>query len=175
MRILGLDVSSSAIGWAILDYNPTALVSPLKLVDCNFIKPPKKGSIFERLEQVEKDIDKVLTKYKPDKIGIEDIAKFFPNKSTATTIITLAIFNRTVGLYCHKSGYTPELYNVMSIRHGIKPTKVLPKKEEIPELMATLLGIKFPYQYNKKQKLLKENNDVADAIAVAYFMWMKKK
>ena len=170
MRVCGLDISSSAVGWCVLDCNGTNMV----LIDCGFIKPSKVGSIFDRLESVEKQVGTILDKYRPDQVGIEDIAKFFPGKSSATTIITLALFNRTIGLSAHKKGYVVKLHNVMAIRHGIKLTKELPKKEAIPELVAGILGIKFPYKLNKKSLPVKENNDTADAIAVAIYHWKKE-
>jgi hypothetical protein len=91
-------------------------------------------------------------------------------KSTAKTIITLTTFNRMVCLaaydYLQKS---PELFSVMTIRHGLKLNKTLPKKEEMPELVAQHLGITFPYQLNKKGKVKEENFDMADGMAVALY------
>ncbi|MCP6726354.1 hypothetical protein NL526_30315, partial [Klebsiella pneumoniae] len=77
--------------------------------------------------------------------AIEDLIKFM-TKSTATTVVVLTTFNRMVCLlaydYLKKQ---PELFNVMSIRHALKLNKILPKKEEMPELVAKHLEIKFPY------------------------------
>jgi hypothetical protein len=61
----------------------------------------------------------------------------------------------------------------MTIRHGLKINKLLPKKEEIPELVAKHLGITFPYQLNKKGKIKIENYDMADGIAVALYYSFK--
>ena len=55
----------------------------------------------------------------------------------------------------------------MSIRHKIKKDKKIPKKEEVPERVAQILGIDFPYKLNKLKNIAKENEDMADAIAVA--------
>jgi hypothetical protein len=57
----------------------------------------------------------------------------------------------------------------MSIRHGLKLNKIFPKKEEMPELVEHHLGIKFPYEKNKKGNFKVENFDRADAIAVALY------
>ena len=64
---------------------------------------------------------------------------------------------------------SPELFNIMSIRHGLKLSKILPKKEEMPELIAHHLNIKFPYIYNKKGKIAVESYDMADGVAVALY------
>ena len=171
MRILGLDISSSCIGYSILDYNEKD--NSVNLIDCNYIIPPKKGTIFERLNQTRDNIKEILNIYKPNKIVIEDIAKFMAGASTAKTIITLAVFNRVIGLTCYEYlGESPELFNVMKIRHGIKFGKQLPKKEEIPDIVGKHLGIKFPYTYKifrGKTQIRKESYDMADSLAVAYY------
>jgi len=169
--VVGFDVSSSAIGWCALVKDQS---SP-KLLDCGYFKPTKKGSIFDRLHDAETKALAIMNRFKPDVIGIEDIIKYFPHKSSANTIVTLAVFNRTIGLAATRSGYPVQLYNVMAIRHGLKQSKVLPKKEDMPELVSKLLNIQFPYRLNKKKKPVDENLDMADGIAVALFTFKKNQ
>lgn len=170
MIILGLDISSSAIGCAVLDCQ-SGQIPILKY--SSFIVPRKKGTIFERLLSIEADIKDLLTTYKPDLVGIEDIAKYFPGKSSANTILTLGIFNRTIGLQCVRDGFRVELYNVLAIRHGIKLTKKLPSKEEMPNVVSTILSIPFPWimstKGKNKGKPVPQNLDMSDAICVALF------
>ena len=64
--------------------------------------------------------------------------------------------------------------NVLKIRRTLNEKKGLPSKEEMPELVAKILDIDFPYIKNKKDKLIVENFDVADGIAVA-LAWAKLK
>jgi len=94
-------------------------------------------------------------------------------KSTAKTITTLTSFNRMICLlaydYLNKQ---PELFNVMSIRHGLKFYKELPTKEQMPEVVAKHLNIKFPYQYNKKGAIREESRDMADGACVALYYAM---
>jgi len=98
---------------------------------------------------------------------------FMKGASGAKTIIPLAVFNRMVGLACFDYlKQPPFLYNVMTIRHGIKISKKPPQKEEIPALAEKILGITFPYKYkiNKKTKIEEiatESYDMGDAFAVA--------
>lgn len=66
-------------------------------------------------------------------------------------------------------GRAPEFYNVMTIRHGLKLTKDLPKKEDMPTLVAQHLGITFPYEYNKLGNVKVESMDKADGMAVALY------
>lgn len=165
-KVLGLDASSTTIGWCVLDVDG----NNIKFIKCGYIKPTKKGSIVERLVKTRDEVKSLIDTVKPDVIGIEDIIQFMQGKSTAKTIITLTAFNRMICLlaydYLSKS---PELFNVMSIRHGLKTDSDLPKKEDMPELVSKHLEITFPYQYNKKENLKEENYDMADGCAVALY------
>jgi|SRR5579859_1021177 len=167
MRVLGIDVSSSAIGYCVLEIDE---LNNIHFVSMSFLKPLKKGSIIERIVDTRNKINHLLEEIKPDVIGIENIIQFMKGKSTAKTIIMLTTFNRMVCLaaydYLQKA---PELFNVMSIRHGLKLSKELPKKEEMPEIISQHLKIAFPYIYNKKKKHKIENYDMADGAAVALY------
>jgi len=164
---MGFDISSTCIGWAVLEINEKD-ENKIKYKDSGVIFPAKDKEILDKLFISRNEINILLKKYKPDDIAIEDIIKFMKGKSSANTITTLTAFNRMVGLcsfdYLSKS---PTLYNVLSIRHGIKLTKKLPDKTEIPEVVAKLLNIKYDYKIGKKGKVLDENFDRADALAVA--------
>lgn len=167
MRILGLDISSTTIGYCILDVDKD---SNIKFILCNYIKPIKDENIIERLANTRDKIKEIIDKHKPTHIGIENIVEFMKNQSQSKTIITLSVFNRMIGLLAYDFlGHSPSLFNVLTIRHGIKLSKALPKKEEIPELVAKILNIKFPYIYKKNGKPMVENEDMADSIAVALY------
>jgi Holliday junction resolvasome RuvABC endonuclease subunit len=167
-RILGFDVSSTCIGYCLLEWDD--VTNSIKFVDMNNHKPIKKGNMVERLYHTRGVIQKIIANYNPDYIGIEDIIQFMKNKSRAITVITLAVFNRMVGLAAHDHlGHSPEFFNVMQIRHGLKIDKELPKKEDMPELVAKHLGITFPYVYKKSGALAEESGDMADGVAVALY------
>lgn len=165
--VLGFDVSSSCIGYCVLEIDQES--GDIKFISCNYLSPIKKGSILERLVDTRDKIKKIIEEVKPDYIGIEDLIKFMP-KSTATTVVVLTTFNRMIGLlsYDYMKKY-PELLNVMSIRHGLKFNKVLPKKEDMPELVAQHLKINFPYKCDKGGKVKVESFDMADGVAVALY------
>lgn len=126
--------------------------------------------MIETLFHVKNYIAQLINTHNPDHIALEEFIPFMKGKSTAATTISLGILNRTVGVAIFEvTGKLPELLHVMQIRHLLKK-KVLPKKEDIPELVADHLGIPFPYYCKPSKKgpvQLKENGDVADAIAVA--------
>lgn len=170
MRIMSFDVSSSTVGWAV--FNVTQ--DTIKLYKCGYFKPLKKGNIFEKLTDLKLKILDLLKKYQPSEVAIEDIAKFMPKVSSAQTIIILALWNRAVGLTVFDYlGKPPELYSVMSIRHGLKKTKKLPKKEEIPTIVENILLIKLEPEFTKTGKIKPELYDQADAIACGLYHYFK--
>lgn len=174
---MGIDVSSTTIGYSVLEIDDN---NKIHFVECNYIKPNKDGSIIERLAETRNIVQDIIDQAKPDYIAIEDIVQFMQGHSTAKTIIMLTAFNRMIGLtaydYLRKS---PELFSVMTIRHGLKLNKELPKKEDIPDLVAEHLGIIFPWlktpgKTTKKGKKIEskirvESYDMADGIAVALY------
>lgn len=165
-RILGIDCSSTTIGFCILDIDGYGI----NFVHAGYVKPSKKGHIIERIAQTRQQVKTIIDQYKPDYVGIEEIVQFMAGASTAKTIIMLTTFNRMIGLTVYDCLQSlPEMFNVMTIRHGLKINKIFPKKEEIPELVASHLGIIFPYEYNKKGKIKTESFDIADGIAVALY------
>jgi Holliday junction resolvasome RuvABC endonuclease subunit len=182
--ILGLDASSTTIGISIIKVDdplkidwtnlPLGLkVEGLELVHSEYYKPPKKGNIFVRLQAVRNFIQQLAKKWNPDIVVLEEILLYMPNKSTAKTISTLAILNRTVGLaILDQLERPPELLSVNKIRHATKLGKKQTQKEDVPELVAGILGIEFPWEFNRKDKPKVENYDRADGINVA-LAWIK--
>lgn len=165
-RILGFDISTATIGFGVVDIEEGVI----KYVDSGYFKPPKKGDIFTKLQTVQQNIISILDKYSADEIAIEDILLFMKNKSQAKTIVALSIFNRTVGLtILNKTNKSPNLYNVMSIRHGLKLSKELPKKHDMPYVLETHLNIKFPFSYDKKNLIKEESYDQCDGLCVATY------
>lgn len=166
--ILGFDVSSTTIGYCVLELDEAT--NDIKFIKADYLKPIKKGTIIERIVDTRDKIQKIIKDSHPHYIGIEDIIQFMAGKSTAQTIIMLTTFNRMIGLtaFDYLNG-PPQLFNVMTIRHGLKTDKILPKKEDMPALVSKHLGITFPYEYNKKGKIKVENFDKADGMAVALY------
>lgn len=173
--VIGFDISSKTIGWCALKID--TLHKSIIHLESGFIKPPKTEFILSDLVDTRSKILDIINKYKPNYIGVEDLIKFMP-KSTATTVVVLTSFNRMVCMtaYDYLKDF-PALFNVMTIRHGLKLSKKLPKKEEMPELVSKHLGITFPYVYiskgKNKGKIKEESYDIADGTAVALFYAIK--
>lgn len=169
-RVLGIDCSSTTIGYCILDIIDGYAVEFVKM---GYLKPIKDGDIVERIADTRDKMQVIIEDAKPDHIAVEQIVSFMAGKSTAQTIIMLTTFNRMVCLLAYDYlGKVPTLHSVMSIRHGIKLSKELPAKETIPELTAQRLSIIFPWEFNKKGNPKPENYDKADGTAVALYAAM---
>ena len=167
-KVLGLDISSTTIGWCILEIDEQT--NNINFINASYLKPLKNGDSIERIVDTRNKIKDIIDKYKPDYIGIEDIIKFMKGKSSAQTIIMLTTYNRMTCLVVYDYlSRSPELFSVMAIRHGLKINKIFPKKEDMPELVAKHLAISFPYQLNKKNKIKVESYDMADGISVALY------
>ena len=166
--ILGFDASSTTIGYCVLSWDEST--NKISFVKAGYIKPIKKGTIIERIVDTRNQVQKVIVDAQPDYISIEEIIQFMKGKSTAKTIIMLTTFNRMICLTAYDYlGKVPTLYSVMTIRHGLKTGKDLPKKEDMPALVAQHLGITFPYEYNKLGNIKVESYDKADGVAVALY------
>jgi len=163
MRILSVDVSTTTIGYAIFDNG--------KLIHCDYYKPNKKNGKFAMLDKTIEWFNKLLKKYKPDEVVVEDIIKHMMGKSRADTVIILSVINRIIGLTWYKfSGKEPHLLNINKIRSVLKIDGRL-KKEDVPMAIEHHLGVEFPWvtRYIKKtgeHKICTESYDVADGIAV---------
>lgn len=164
-KLLSFDISSSNIGWSILEYDK--LTNKITLNEYGVIKPDKKSnSIVERLYKTKKEILNLFNRLKPDHIAIEEIVQFMQNRSSAKTILTLTSFNRMVGLasmeYLNKC---PTFISVMTVRSQIKFDKKI-SKEEVPDIVAKRLNIGFPWYMKKTGAVDPKSYDLADAIAV---------
>jgi Holliday junction resolvasome RuvABC endonuclease subunit len=174
MRILSLDISTSTIGLAILDYCD----GYINLIHSDYFKPPKTGSIFSRLSASKQYIKTNLDKYEAEEVAIEDYACFMKGKSSAITIISLAILNRTLGLFTFEHmNKEPILYNVNTVRSVLRnyigKDIIIDRiaKDQIPNVIEKILNINFPWRMkenkrNKQKSIAEESYDCADAIAV---------
>jgi Holliday junction resolvasome RuvABC endonuclease subunit len=165
--ILGFDVSSTTIGWCVLELDEST--NKITFIKAGTLKPTKKGTMVERIVDTRSKVETIIKDNKPDDIAIEELIKFMP-KSTATTVVVLSVFNMMTCVAAHDYlSKVPNIYNVLSIRHGLKISKDCPKKEDMPELVANHLEITFPYEYNKKGMIKEESLDKADGVAAALY------
>lgn len=180
MRILGLDVSTTTIGRAIIDFNDKGKA---KIIHLDYFKPlkqtleDKEKDYLYMISDAKADINALINKYEPDHVAVEDYIRFMKGGSGAATIIPLATLNRTICLSVFENYPDLPLHicNVISIRTRIKKASNLtdlPKKEDLPDLLEKLLKIKIPKptkQTRKGEKVMEEHYDMTDAVAVAFY------
>ena len=109
---LGLDISTSNVGWCLLDKKTG------NFVDAGALVLSSKKDIFEKSNIVRKTLKDLNKRYQISKVGIEEnLQAFRPGFSSAKTIVTLARFNGIVTLLAfEETGVRPEFINVNSAR-----------------------------------------------------------
>lgn len=164
--VLGLDCSSSTIGWGLI-------TSELRLAAYGHIKPlNNKYPIVERLSDTYNRISALCVELKPTYVAIEDIFMYMKGKSQAKTIVVLASFNRIAALAAYHNSQNVYFYSVHEIRKSIKDlalkSKKIISKDEMPNIITEKLDHGFSFLKNKLGNVAKETYDEADGIAVAW-------
>ena len=122
--ILGLDISTSCIGYSLFDENG-------KLIELNCVKFRDKLTNFEKLEEFKK-ATAYLKQFPITFIAIEEPLKKFMGKfSSASTIALLNFFNGMISSYLYSEfGIEPMYFNVNTARKlAFPPPPKLSKKE----------------------------------------------
>ena len=170
--VLGLDCSSSTVGWGIVDEH-------LNLITYGHFKPlDSKHTEIERLDDVYCSINEICNLFKPNNIAIEDILLFMKGKSKARTTTLLSAINRVAALSTyHYIKKDINFYPVQTIRKLLKKitkqTSGKIDKKEIPNIINDYVYDNFLKEalYKKKRngelELRDEMFDEADGIAVA--------
>jgi Holliday junction resolvasome RuvABC endonuclease subunit len=192
IRVMGLDISTTCVGWCVIDYNE----NKFNLIDIGYFEPVKKISqtmklkelsnteFLDMLQASKNHILDLLIKYKPDNICIEDYIKYMKGGSGANTIIPLACLNKTLCLAAYEfmnfNKNNIHICNVISIRASLRRAYGLmefPKKEELPPILEKLMNIKLPVVYEQKKATAKKKAikvssftyDQSDSVACTFY------
>ncbi len=183
--ILALDVSSSYIGYAHFAINLTNCYS---LQEASYLLPGSSANITSakaikslpatiKLYNTQIKITELFQRIQPTHIYMEKHIPFLKNKSSANTIITLAVYNQMV----QTAAYTyflatesplpafAETIAIQTIRAKLKNIYSLPApphKEDLPALFKQNIPNYPELTYNRNGKLNPQNYDIADATAV---------
>ena len=171
-KILALDISSSTIGWSVLERDKTSIA----LISYGHIRPPTKEKAEKaghgysyRLHEISKAVVELVSSIQPDTVIVEDYAKKFSSgRSSANTIIVLATVNEVVSLVCFQLlGKEVIRIPVSKLRSVVKNQyKVDVKdKEDAMKLCKTLFN-NFLTTNNRNGKIKKECYDESDSIIV---------
>lgn len=166
--LLGLDVSTSKIGIAIMDYDK-------KIVSTELIKYKPETPLEEKAKLLENKLAKLSKYYTINEIFVEEpFIAFSGGKTTAHTMAKLQRFN---GMCCYTVynlfEFAPILVNVRSARNklGIKIPRGL-KQNETKKVIIEYVQSNHPeftYTTTAHGNPLPGTDDKADAVVIALY------
>ena len=149
MVILGIDPGLATLGYGVIEKDEKG---NCKVLDCGVVLTPKDEGLPVRLAMLEEGIQKVLDKFKPDEIAMEEL--FF--SKNITTGIAVAHARGVALLTCVKHCGKLFEYTPMQIKQAITGYGKADKKQ-MQTVVASLL----------KLKSVPKPDDAADALGVA--------
>ena len=167
--ILGLDISTTMVGVAVIDSKDK------RLIDCQNWDLSKYDSLFGKAELVGANLYTLRAEYNIEHVFIETALKrFLPGKSRADTIIKLAKFNGIVSWICFECfEFAPTYINVNTARniYGLsfpRGTKGPQRKRMVIEAVIEKEKTNFKYEMARGGKNYKKGtDDRADAVVIA--------
>jgi crossover junction endodeoxyribonuclease RuvC len=147
MRILGVDPGTINLGYGVVDGE-----EEIHMVDCGVINLPARLSMEERLRSLYSELGKIIAKYKPNEVAIEEPFIGHNVKSAfaigkAQAIAILAAVNQGLPIYY----YSPAKVKQQITSYGQSD------KQQVQEMVRVQLGLSE----------LPQPSDAADALAVA--------
>ena len=156
MRILGIDPGIARCGWGVIEVQN----SEFKIKNYGCVET-KVGTLTEkRLLIVHEGITKLIEKYKPDSVAVEEL--FF--NTNAKTAFVVGQARGVVLLACAKQNIPVSTYTPLQVKMAITGYGRA-EKNQIGQMVKTLL----------KLKEIPKPDDVADALAVALTHAFTKK
>ncbi|KKR87001.1 MAG: Crossover junction endodeoxyribonuclease RuvC [Candidatus Curtissbacteria bacterium GW2011_GWA1_41_11] len=163
MIIFGIDPGTATTGYGVIETLKKGSSKSLKLIDYNCIVTPKEMEMPLRLNSIQKDLVRLLKKFNPDCVTIEQLF-FGINSRTAMTV------GQARGVILSTAaGYGVPIfeYQGLHVKHTLTGSGRADKKEIQKHVM----------KYLGKRKLSKPENgyidDAADALAVAICHYLK--
>ena len=148
MRILGIDPGLATMGWGVLDVEK----GNARSVDYGVVLTPKEESLPVRLAMLEEGVKKLIIKYKPDEISLEEL--FFNNN--VKTAIDVAQARGVILLTCVKECGKLFEYTPLQIKQALTGYG---RAEKIQIQMMVKTFLRLPS--------IPKPDDAADALAVA--------
>jgi crossover junction endodeoxyribonuclease RuvC len=148
MRILGIDPGFAIVGWGIIDSER----GNIRPVAYGAITTPVHTSLESRLLTIQRDLESLIEKYKPDEMAIEEL--FF--NTNITTGIAVAEARGVILCTAHRldlkiSEYTPLQVKQAVVGYGKA------EKHQVISMVTSLLKLPKP----------PKPDDAADAVAIA--------
>ena len=148
MIILGIDPGLAIVGWGVIE----AHRGQFRPIACGDINTPAHTSVESRLESIYRDLNRIIEKYKPDEVAIEEL--FFTNN--ITTGITVAEARGVILLACRMHGIPVNEYTPPQVKQAVVGYGKAEKRQVIARV-TSLLKLSSP----------PKPDDTADALAIA--------
>ncbi|MBU1176832.1 MAG: crossover junction endodeoxyribonuclease RuvC [Patescibacteria group bacterium] len=147
MIILGIDPGTATTGYGVIEKG-----NSLKMIDYGCIRTTTDCSTAERLNTLDKELSKIIKKYKPSKIAVEDIF-FFKNVKTVIKVSQArgVILARAAKTKMQIIEYTPLQIKQAVTSYGRAD------KNQVQQMVKLLLNL----------KQIPKPDDAADALATA--------
>ena len=148
MRILGIDPGIARCGWGIIS-------SQLSVVSCQgygCIETSAKLPVEKRLEQIHREVSKVIKKYSVDSMSIEEL--FF--NTNAKTAFVVGQARGVILLSASQAGIPIHIYTPLQVKVAVTGYGRA-EKDQIGKMVKTIL----------KLESVPKPDDTADALAVA--------
>jgi crossover junction endodeoxyribonuclease RuvC len=149
MIILGIDPGIATLGYGVIEKDERG---NCRAVDCGVVVTPKEKDLPKRLIMLEDGLTRVIEKYKPDEIAMEEL--FFTKN--ITTGIAVAHARGVAMLACARKCDKLFEYTPMQIKQALTGYGRA-EKRQMQETVASLL----------KLKSIPKPDDAADALAIA--------
>ncbi len=148
MRILGVDPGIGRCGWAIIEESKGSFSAIA--FDC--IETSSKTDVSKRLEEVYLEMQRIIKKYSPDSLSIEDL--FFTNNAKTAFVVGQA--RGVILLAASQNNLSIGIYTPLQVKMAVTGYGRA-EKNQIGQMVKTIFKLK------EAPKL----DDTADALAVA--------
>jgi len=148
LTILGIDPGIADTGYGVIIFENNKIIP----IDYGSITTDKKIILAKRLEKLETDLKKIIKKYQPDIIGIEQL--FFCNN--AKTIISVGQARGVIMLTAAKNNIHIKEFTPLQVKQGVTGYGKADKKQ-IQQMIKIILGLNE----------IPKPDDAADALAIA--------
>ncbi|MFA6304639.1 MAG: crossover junction endodeoxyribonuclease RuvC [Patescibacteria group bacterium] len=146
--ILGIDPGIADTGWGII----TKEAGKLNYLDCGSITTSSKAKFIDRLNSLQKELTKIIKKYRPDAIAVEELF-FCKNVKTALTVGQA----RGVILMCIAQNNLPFFeYTPLQVKQALTSYGKA-DKNQVGQMVKVMLNL----------KAVPKPDDAADALAIA--------
>ncbi len=149
MIILGIDPGLATLGYGVIEKDARGNFHPL---DCGVVVTPKEEDLPVRLAMLEEGIQKILDKYRPDEVAMEEL--FF--SKNITTGIAVAHARGVALLTCVKACGKLYEYTPMQVKQALTGYGKADKKQ-IQTVVTSMLRL----------PAIPKPDDAADALAIA--------